>query len=729
MNLECNYPILSTLISSDKTLIVHKRFDFDSHLQRTSVVISTPQGLMVYAKGSPDAIRQICNPRSIPADYAAVHRVYARRGFYVLACAFRAPPAKGWVMPLSTIRRDSVERDMVFCGLMILGNPLKDEAAGVITSLQDAKIRNIIITGDGALTTIHVARSLGIVGSNKILCLLDGERGGEVSYKEIGEEKESDLSQRMEMTESAKFTTRDDNFFGKRPKNDVFGSATTLNRINQDNRTLEDLVRRCTAGEEIDLAITGAALDIIRDSFEETLFNWAIERTKIFARATPNQKTNIVERLIKQGCCVAMCGDGTNDCGALKSAHVGIALSNAEASIVAPFTSANKSILDVSHVLSEGRCALETSFTAFKYMTLYPIIQLLLAATLYQLDSGMSNSQYLFDDLFIVLFLAMYMPYTGPQPRLIHDRPPDDLFSPLILSSILGHILINIIFFFICLLTLLNQTWYCPVSTALKLNPNPMSEPPPPILNLIDNFLIGAIANYTMIPFQNETCYTINPQTDLLNNLVLISTHENTVLWLFSHFQFAAVALALSLPVNYRRPVWTNVWFLLHLVLASGVMIGLVETMDDHPAFSILKYMFGLREGVTEGFRTSLWILAGMNAVMCIVWEVLVVDVFIRMWVRRRDANSGSKGEDGNIKIRKLLIRGAFVQYLSSVVVAAKNSAGVWNSRWTNRGSPWNLKMQDEEMAEPLVGKSQIVKLELISTGVSTSVDEFDGPF
>ena len=34
-----------------------------------------------------------------------------------------------------------------------------------------------------------------------------------------------------------------------------------------------------------------------------------------------------------------MVGDGANDCGALKAAHVGISLSEAEASVAAPFTS------------------------------------------------------------------------------------------------------------------------------------------------------------------------------------------------------------------------------------------------------------------------------------------------------------------------------------------------------------------------------------------------------
>ncbi|GAB1200545.1 hypothetical protein APSETT444_009918 [Aspergillus pseudonomiae] len=62
-------------------------------------------------------------------------------------------------------------------------------------------------------------------------------------------------------------------------------------------------------------------------------------RTKVFARMSPDEKHELVEKLQSLDYCCGFCGDGANDCGALKAADVGISLSDAEASVAAPFTS------------------------------------------------------------------------------------------------------------------------------------------------------------------------------------------------------------------------------------------------------------------------------------------------------------------------------------------------------------------------------------------------------
>jgi manganese-transporting P-type ATPase len=48
----------------------------------------------------------------------------------------------------------------------------------------------------------------------------------------------------------------------------------------------------------------------------------------VFARTSPNQKDFITRTLNEMGHVTAMCGDGTNDVGSLKSATVGIAVLN-----------------------------------------------------------------------------------------------------------------------------------------------------------------------------------------------------------------------------------------------------------------------------------------------------------------------------------------------------------------------------------------------------------------
>jgi cation-transporting P-type ATPase 13A2 len=54
---------------------------------------------------------------------------------------------------------------------------------------------------------------------------------------------------------------------------------------------------------------------------------------------SPDEKHELVEKLQTLEYCVGFCGDGANDCGALKAADVGVSLSEAEASVAAPFTS------------------------------------------------------------------------------------------------------------------------------------------------------------------------------------------------------------------------------------------------------------------------------------------------------------------------------------------------------------------------------------------------------
>lgn len=91
------------------------------------------------------------------------------------------------------------------------------------------------------------------------------------------------------------------------------------------------------------MAVTGKAFNHILENKHDNPFilNSVLAKANVYARMGPDDKANLVENLqnvLEEQ--IGMCGDGANDCGALKAADVGISLSEAEASIAAPFTSA-----------------------------------------------------------------------------------------------------------------------------------------------------------------------------------------------------------------------------------------------------------------------------------------------------------------------------------------------------------------------------------------------------
>lgn len=146
---------------------------------------------------------------------------------------------------------------------------------------------------------------------------------------------------------------------------------------------------------------------------------------KVFARMSPDEKHELVEKLQSIDYCCGFCGDGANDCGALKAADVGISLSDAEASVAAPFTSRLFEISCVPTVIREGRAALVTSFSCFKFMSLYSAIQFCSVSFLYTSGSNLGDFQvsglyyqrfdrlltgfkFLFIDLLLIMPIAVF---------------------------------------------------------------------------------------------------------------------------------------------------------------------------------------------------------------------------------------------------------------------------------------------------------------------------------
>ena len=141
---------------------------FDTDRMRQSVVCDTAEGRALYCKGAPESLLPLCTHVSIgcrieplgPAARDAIvraHNQMAERGLRVLAFASRLAPAGA---PAPTL-----ERDMVFLGLVALEDPPHPEAADALRKCREAGIRVIMITGDHPRTALAVARDIGLVCS------------------------------------------------------------------------------------------------------------------------------------------------------------------------------------------------------------------------------------------------------------------------------------------------------------------------------------------------------------------------------------------------------------------------------------------------------------------------------------------------------------------------------------------------------------------------------------
>ena len=139
---------------------------------------------------------------------------------------------------------------------------------------------------------------------------------------------------------------------------------------------------------------------------------------KVFARAKPNDKVRVISIYQELGKTVGMCGDGANDCGALKQAEIGLSLSQAEASISAPFTSQVANISSMVELIKECRAGLATNYSLFNIMAIYSLIQYNTVVIVQFYFGFPGDFHYLYWDVLGNFVFFLTFGYTGTAKKL-----------------------------------------------------------------------------------------------------------------------------------------------------------------------------------------------------------------------------------------------------------------------------------------------------------------------
>ena len=332
----------SSTNSSTNSSSIHivKRFAFSSALARMSVVAtSTDSGkqassqLALLTKGSPEMIKPLLDPATVPKHFDVIAKLHMSKGRRVLALASRDLDKS--FAEIKDEKRENLEKNLRFAGFLVLDCPVKNDTVAVIAELVASRHRCVMITGDAVLTAAEVARKVGIVTAKS-------DRTLELQKKKTGKEEEEGESS---------FSWHSMEGDGGEPiPFSIHGASSS-----------KDLEKLCKEGYE--LCVEGSVLESVsaaaaasssssssssssRDGEDEKeeeksssklknsmlsasslgALSRLVPHVSVFARHAPRHKEAVVAALNKANSFTLMCGDGTNDVGALKQAHVGISL-------------------------------------------------------------------------------------------------------------------------------------------------------------------------------------------------------------------------------------------------------------------------------------------------------------------------------------------------------------------------------------------------------------------
>lgn len=542
-----------------------RNFEFSSALQRQSVIARRPgsSNAFAFVKGSCEKVSELCLPETLPPNLTKVLADYSSQGVRVLALAYKE--IHGLHNPQAMrLSRHAVESNLHFAGLILLENKLKPDTPEAMQLLTDAKVRCIMATGDNALTALSVARDCNMAGDKVVLGDMS-KNGYEVEWSLIDDGFAS-----TDFDQVCKHA-------GIRPNHaSIMVTGAAFRRLRESCPCTEALVNKPLISSD-------------NKCFERLLMQGVV-----YARMSPDDKAALVSALqdLPHKPLVGMAGDGANDIAALKIADVGISLSDAEASVAAPFSSMDKSIRSVVDVLLEGRESLLNSYAAFKFVSLTAMVQFCTLTILYTIRSNFTDTQYVYLDCFTIMPLSIFMFWTETPTKLSTRLPTDSLIGGPMIASLVGQIAIQMLF--------------------------------------------QAGLSATLYSFPDYVAMEESDEVPKNEDLVC---HLNTALFIFALVQQTCLSVVFGLTPPYWRNMKTNLIFYLYIVLLSagiGVMLVNVMPLESTPLNIFVDAQQWLMETLllmklTVEANMALWAFMAMNIAVSFLYEWVI----IRPWDNR----------------------------------------------------------------------------------------------
>lgn len=150
----------------------HQRLDeipFDSALKYMATLHEGEIENVIYVKGSPEKVLEMCRGRLVNGSVGALDREkvlekaddMAGQALRVLGMAYKTVPKEK-----TTLKTEDI-KELNFLGLQGMIDPPREEAVEAIAKCKTAGIKVVMITGDHVITASAIARQLGILGDTE----------------------------------------------------------------------------------------------------------------------------------------------------------------------------------------------------------------------------------------------------------------------------------------------------------------------------------------------------------------------------------------------------------------------------------------------------------------------------------------------------------------------------------------------------------------------------------